>query len=49
MYKGHVIEVIGLLDNHIDHGRSLKALSVREVGCPFQLVGHHMEVSLQIK
>jgi len=49
MYKGHVIEVIGLLDNHIDHGRSLKALSIREVVSPYQLVGHQMEVSLQFK
>jgi len=49
MYKGHVIEIIGLLDNHIDHGRSLKALSIREVSSPYQLAGHHMEVSLQFK
>ena len=49
LYKNHVIEVIGLLDEHIDHGRALKALSVRELTSPFQLVGHHMECTLQFK
>jgi len=49
MYKGHVVEIIGLLDNHIDHGRHIKALSIREVKSPFQLAGHLMEVALQFK
>jgi len=44
-----IIEVIGLLDDHLDYGRSLKGLCVREVISPFQWIGHLMEVALVLK
>lgn len=45
----HMVEVIGLLDDHLDYGRSIKALAVREVTSPFQWIGHLMEVALLYK
>lgn len=48
-YKNHFVEVVGLLDDHMDYGRSMKALAIREVQSPFQWIGHLMEVALNYK
>jgi len=48
-YRHHFVEIVGLLDDHLDFGRTIKCLSLREVQSPFQWIGHLMEVALFFK